>query len=133
MGALRLFNLSWNGRRWVTKRGYDPGLIGLMDCGSDLILVCHGFFLLASLVGTDPPTLRLSDATLRLSRNSRRGRSRHDRRVWDCQPGLPPQTDPPATTPGLIGTLGSPSWPQLGRVWDGLGPFRSKRRVPALS
>ena len=24
------------------------------------------------------------------------------RPVWDCQDGLPPQTDPPGTTPGLI-------------------------------
>ena len=30
------------------------------------------------------------------------------RRVWNCQDGLPPQTDPQSTTPGLIGIYGSP-------------------------
>ena len=35
------------------------------------------------------------------------------RPVWDCQDGLP-QTDPPGTTPGLIGIYGSP----MGRVWE---------------
>ena len=38
------------------------------------------------------------------------------RDTWDCQDGLPTQTDPPGTTPGRFSAVLFQS--QAGRVWD---------------